>query len=144
MVSSGPNREESVGSQLQDHFLNLEQRRDREVSVHTTHSDKSHSRSGSHVSYRKDTINLQLEIDHLRRKLRQKQRIRFPSSLGSPSDDDGSYRPRSRTPPNEFFYYNKECHHRQRNRSPTYKGLGNDAMRKALCQISKITVCIGD
>ena len=112
--------------------------------MHTTHSDKSHSRSGSHVSYRKDTINLQLEIDHLRRKLRQKQRIRFPSSLGSPSDDDGSYRPRSRTPPNEFFYYNKECHHRQRNRSPTYRGLGNDTMSKALCQISKITVCTGD
>ena len=76
MVSSGPNREESVGSQLQDHFLNLEQRRDREVSVHTTHSDKSHSRSGSHVSYREDTRNLQLEIDHLRRKLHRKQRMR--------------------------------------------------------------------
>ena len=33
MVGSGPNREESIGSQLQDHFLNLERRRDREVSV---------------------------------------------------------------------------------------------------------------
>ena len=33
MVCSGPNREESIGSQLQDHFLNLERRRDREVSV---------------------------------------------------------------------------------------------------------------
>ena len=33
MVGSGPNREESIGSQRQDHFLNLESRRDREVSV---------------------------------------------------------------------------------------------------------------
>ena len=33
MVGSGPNREESIGSQRQDHFLNLERRRDREVSV---------------------------------------------------------------------------------------------------------------
>ena len=33
MVGLGPNREESIGSQLQDHFLNLERRRDREVSV---------------------------------------------------------------------------------------------------------------
>ena len=33
MVGSGPNWEESIGSQCQDHFLNLERRRDREVSV---------------------------------------------------------------------------------------------------------------
>ena len=36
MVGSGPNQKEFVGSQRQDHFLNLERRRDREVSVHTT------------------------------------------------------------------------------------------------------------
>ena len=52
--------EESVGSQRQDHFLNLEQRRDREVSVHITHIDRSHSRSGSHVSKGEDTRNMQL------------------------------------------------------------------------------------
>ena len=33
MVGSGPNWEESISSQRQDHFLNLERRRDREVSV---------------------------------------------------------------------------------------------------------------
>ena len=55
MVGLGPNREESVGSQCQDHFLNLEQRRDREVSVHTTHTNRSHSRSGSHMSHEEDT-----------------------------------------------------------------------------------------
>ena len=72
MVGSGPNREESVGSQCQDHFLNLERRRDHEVSVHTTHTSRSHSRTGSHVSHEEETRNLKLEIDHLRKKLRRK------------------------------------------------------------------------
>ena len=83
MVGSRPNREESVGSQRQDHLLNLEQRRDREVSVHITRTSRSHSRSGSHVSHREDTRNLQLEIDHLRRKLRRKRRRGTPLSSGS-------------------------------------------------------------
>ena len=83
MVGSGPNREEYVGSQRQDHFLNLERRRDYEVSVHTTHTSKSHSRTRSHVSHGEDTRNLQLEIDHLHRKLRGKQRKESPLSSGS-------------------------------------------------------------
>ena len=33
MVGLGSNREESVGSQRQDQFLNLERRRDRDVST---------------------------------------------------------------------------------------------------------------
>ena len=70
MIGSRPNREKFVGSQCQDHFLNLKRRRDREVSVHTTHISMSYSRSGSHVSHGEDTRNLQLEINHLRRKLR--------------------------------------------------------------------------
>ena len=48
---------ESVRSQCQDHFLNLEQRRDCEVSVHTTHTSRSHSRSRSHMSHGEDTKN---------------------------------------------------------------------------------------
>ena len=83
MVGLGPNHEQSVGSQCQDHFLNLEQRRDREVSVHTTHTSRIHSRSGSHVSYGEDTRNLQLEIDHLRRNLCCKEMRGTPSSSGS-------------------------------------------------------------
>ena len=47
--------EESVGSQCQDYFLNLEQIRDREVSVHTTHTSRNHSSSKSHVSHGEDT-----------------------------------------------------------------------------------------
>ena len=50
MVGLGPHQEESMGSQRQDDFLNLERRRDWEVSVHTTYTSGSHSRGGSHVS----------------------------------------------------------------------------------------------
>ena len=133
----GPNYEESVASQCQDHFLNLKQRRDREVSIHTTHTSRSHSRSGSHVSHIEDTRNLQLEIDHLWRKLHRKQRRGTPSSLGSQSDNDDNYRPRSRTLPSESFSYNEERHHRRRSRSPGYRDLGNDAISRVLRQISK-------
>ena len=138
MVSSRLNSEESVGSQRQDQFLNLEQRRDHEVNVHTTHTSRSPSRSGSHVSHGENTKNMQLETDHLRRKLRLKQRRRTPSSSESPSDDDdGSYRPRSRTTPSESFSYDEDCPYRRRSRSPSHRGLGNDAISRALHQISK-------
>ena len=137
MVGSGLNREESVGSQRQDQFLNLERRRNREVSVHTTHTSKSHSRSGSHVSHGENTRNMQLEIDPLQRKLHHKQWRGTPLSSESPSDDNGSYKPRSRNPPSESLSYDKDCHRRQRGRSSSHRGLGRNAMSKALRQISK-------
>ena len=68
MVGSGPNQAESMGSQRQDHFRDLEQKRDLEGSVHTTHN-KSQSRGGSHISHEENARNMQLEIDHLQRKL---------------------------------------------------------------------------
>ena len=55
MVDSGPNLKESIGSQRQDHFINLELRRDREVSMRTTYISRSQSRSGSHLSHEKNT-----------------------------------------------------------------------------------------
>ena len=137
MASSGPNREESVGSQHQDHFLNLERKRDREVSVHMTHTSRSHSRIGSHVLHGEETKNLQVEIDHLHRKLRRKQRRESLSSSRSESGDDDSYRKESITPHNESFSYREERYHRQRSRSPAHRGLGNDAMSRALRQIPK-------
>ena len=138
MVGLGSNYEESVGSQNQDQFLNLERMRDREVSVHTTHTSRNHSRIGSHVSHGENTRNMQLEIDHLRRKLRRKQRRGTPLSSESHSDDgDGSYRPRSRTPTNESFSRDEDRHHRRRSRSLSRRGLGNDAMSRVLRQISK-------
>ena len=43
----------------------------------------------------------------------------------------------SRTPPSESFSYDEEHHHKRRYKNPSHKGLGNDAMSKALNQISK-------
>ena len=68
MVSSGLNQAKSMWSQREDHFVNLERRRDREVSMHTTHTNKSQSRNGSHISHEKDTRAVQMKIDHLKRK----------------------------------------------------------------------------
>ena len=55
MVGSGPYQAESMGSQREDHFVNLEQRRDRDVSMHTTRTSKSQSRNASHLSHEEDT-----------------------------------------------------------------------------------------
>ena len=75
MVVLGPHREESVGSQREDQFVNLERRRDCKVnhppSVHTSHTNRSHSRTGSHLSHGEETCNLKLEIDHLHRSCKQ-------------------------------------------------------------------------
>ena len=139
MVGSGPNLEESIGSQCQDHFVNLERKRDQEVSVHTTHTSRSQSQSESHLSYEKNTKAIQLEIDHLKRKLCHERRRQIPSNsdFSSNDEEDGSYRHRSQTPHNQSFLYDEDCHHGRRNRNPSSKGLGNDAMSKALNQISK-------
>ncbi|XP_050262723.1 uncharacterized protein LOC126707163 [Quercus robur] len=82
---------------------------------------------------------MQCEIDELRRELRHARRRRSsPSSEPSSEETDGaSYRRRSRTPPSETFSYEEEHHHRRRYKSPPCKGLGNDAMNKALSQVSK-------
>ena len=146
MVGSGLNREESVGSQCEDRFANLERRRDREVnqipSVHTTHTSRSHSRIGSHVSHGEETLNLRLEIDHLCKKLRRKHRKTSPFSSKTDSSGDSSYKPRSRTPLSESFSLSsqldkEERYHKKKDKSPTPRSMGNDAMNKALSQISK-------
>ena len=109
--------------------------------MHTTHTSRSHSQGGSHVSQRKnDNKAMQREIDDLKKKLHYAQRKRSPSSsdVSSNDEEDASYRQMSRTPPSESFSYNEEHHHRQKYKSPPHKGLGNDAMSKALNQISKL------
>ena len=130
---------ESKGSQHCDPFVNLEQRGDREGSVHTTHTNKSQSRGKSRVSYTKNNRDIQREIDELKRELRHAQRNRLSpnSEFSSEEADDASYRQRSKTPPSESFSYNGEYYHRRRYKSPTRKGLRNDAMNKALSKISK-------
>ena len=127
-----------MGSQRQDHFRDLEQKRDLEGSVHTPHN-RSQSRGGSHISHEENARNMQLEIDHLRRKLCHEWWRKTPSkSVSSSSEEDvGSYRPRSRTPPSKSFLYDEDYHHERRNRSSSSKGLRHDAMSRAFNQISR-------
>ena len=139
MVGSGPHQAKSMEFQREDHFVNLERRRDRDVSVHTIHTSRSQSKNASHLSYGDDTRALQLEINHLKRKLRCERRKRtlFVSGSSIDNDEDCSYRRRSRTPPSEYFSYDEDVHHKCRSRNLSSKGLGNDAMSRALNQISK-------
>ena len=107
--------------------------------MHTTYTSRSHSRVGSHISQEQNNRAMQLEIDHLKRKLCHARRKRTPSNSDLSSDDgeDACYRRRSRTPPSKSFSYDEECHHKRRYKSPPRKGLGNDAISKALNRISK-------
>ena len=107
--------------------------------MHTTHTSKSQSRGKSHVSHAKNDRDMQREIDELKRELRHaRQRRSSPSSEPSSEEtDDASYRRRSRTLPSKTFSYDEEHYHRCRYKSPPCKGLGNDAMNKALSQVSK-------
>ena len=64
---------EPANSQRQDDFLNLERERDlaeyRKGSVRTTHTSKSYSQRGSHISQRQDDNKaMQKEIDNLKKK----------------------------------------------------------------------------
>ena len=139
MVGSSSNQAESMGSQHQDHFHELEQRRDWEGSVHTTYTNRSHSRGCSHLSNKKDTEAMPLEIDHLKRSLRHERRKRAPSvsNFSSDGEEDASYRHRSRTPPSKSFSYDEDYLHEHRNRDSSSRGLGNDVICRALNQISR-------
>ena len=94
----------------------------------------------SHVSQRQnDKQAMQQEIDDLKRKLRHAQRRRSHSRPDMPSDDesDDDYRQRLRTPPNETFSHEEEHYWRRERKSPSPRGLGNDAMSRTLDQLSK-------
>ena len=120
-------------------ILILEQKRDREGSVHTTRTSKSQSWGKSHVSHEENARNMQLEIDHLKRSLCHERRRQAPSNSDYSSNDekDASYKQRSRTPSSESFSYDKDYRHERKNRNSFSGGMGNDAMSKALNQISK-------
>ena len=107
--------------------------------MHTTHTSGSQSRTGSHTCHEKNAKDMQLEIDHLKRKLRYERRRQTPfnSNFSSDNEEDGSYRRRSRTPPSKFFSNEEDYHHKRRNRISSSKGLGNDAMSPTFNQISR-------
>ena len=139
MVGLGLHIAESMGSQLQDHFRDLEWKRDWEGSVHTTHTSKSQFWSKSHVPHDENARNMQLEIDHLKRSLHHERKKRAPSNSDHSSDDekDADYRQRSRTPLSESFSYDEDYRHERWNKNSSLGGMGNDAMSRALNQISK-------
>ena len=107
--------------------------------MHITHTSRSQSRGGSHISHEENTRSLHLEIDRFRRRLRHEQQRRTPSDSNPSYEDEGdcSYRPKSKTPPSESFSYDEDRHYKRRSKSLPHKGLGNDAMSRALNQISK-------
>ena len=82
---------------------------------------------------------MQLEINRFRRRLQRERQRRTPSYSDPFSDDvrDGSYRPRSRTPPSESFSCDEDHHYECKNKGPSCKGLGNNALSRVLNQISK-------
>ena len=59
------------------------------------------------------------------------------SELSSKDTDDVMYKRRSRTPPSETFSGDKEYRHKRKNKSPTHKGLANNAMNEALSQVAR-------
>ena len=139
-----PQLTEPIGSQRQNNpsnpGTNLGNGRNYEVSVHTTQTSQSRTQIGSRVSWRRnDHQAMQREIEDLKRKLRHARRKQSPSSSDASSneEEDVSYRRRSRTPPSETFSYEKEVRPAWRYESPSSKGLGNDAMNKALDHISR-------
>ena len=138
-IDANPHQAESRGSQHGDPYRSPVRREGREGSVRITHTTKSHSRGKSHVSHAKNDRNLQGEVDELKRELRHAWRERSPpcSEPSSMETDGASYRRRSRTPPSETFSYEEEHSHRHRHRSPPSRSLGNNAMNKALSQVSK-------
>ena len=82
---------------------------------------------------------MQREIDGLKKKLRCARRRRSsPDSKPSSEEiDDVTYKRRSRNPPSETFFSDEEYSHKCNNKSPTHKGLGNNAMSEALNQVAK-------
>ena len=115
-------------------------------SYHTKCTKRSHSNTRNHVSHDQEMRKLQQEIKRLRSKLRRRERERrSPSPLpsdGSRGSRDRLYHRRSRTPSSESYStsthkdkWEKSSYDREK--MPSHHGMGNNAMSKALQQISK-------
>ena len=107
--------------------------------MQTTPTSKSQSRGKSHVSHAKNERDIQREIDELKKKLHYARRRHSSpdSKLSSEETDDATYRRRSRTLPSETFSGGEEYSYKRKNKSPTHKGIGNNAMNEALNQVAK-------
>ena len=107
--------------------------------MHTTHTSKSQSRGKSHVSHARSEKDMQREVDELKKKLRRvrQRHSSLDSELSTEDTDDVTYKQRSKTPPSETFSGNEEYRHKRKNKSPTHKGLGNNAMNEVLSQVAR-------
>ena len=142
MEGSGPHQTRHADSQQQNNFLNLQQEKNqdkqREGSVNTSHMSRSRSKGKDHASHKQnDCKALQQEIDDLKKKLSRAKRKRPSLDSDTSSEEDNEYRQRSRTPPSETFSYEEEQPRKRGHKSPSYQGLANDAMSKALDRISQ-------
>ncbi|XP_065633356.1 uncharacterized protein LOC136069111 [Quercus suber] len=90
----------------------------------------------SHLEKNRD---LQREIEKLKRELRHAKRKRAPSYSDEDPDDepDVTYQHKSRTPASESYTYEEESHCKGQRRNPSHGDVGNDAMSRALNQISR-------
>ena len=134
-----PHQAESGGSQHHNSVLNPQQRGNHEGSMYTTYTSKSQSWGKSHVSHAENERDMQHEIDKLKKELRHTRwRCSSPDSkLSSEETDDATYRRRSRTPPSETFSGDQESRHKRKNKSPTHKGLGNNARNEVLNRVAR-------
>ncbi|XP_030959196.1 uncharacterized protein LOC115981163 [Quercus lobata] len=142
MEGLGSRQTGHADSQRQDNFLNVErgnnQDNQREGSVNTSYTSKSRSKGKDHASHEQnDRKALRKEIGDLKKKLRRAQQKRPSPGSSSNSDEDNEYRRRSRTPSSETFSYEEERPRKRSSKSPSYQGLANDAMSKALDRISQ-------
>ena len=101
----------SGGSQHSYSEVNPQQRRDREQSGQTMHTNRSQSRGKSHVSHAENEKEMQREITELKKKLRRalRKRASLESESSSGDIEDDTYRQRSKTPPSETFSSDEEC-----------------------------------
>ena len=129
-----PHQAESGGPQRNHSVINPQQRGDHEESMQTTPTSKSPSQGKSHVSHAKNERDMQCEINELKKKLHRARRrcLSLDSEPSFEETDDATYKRRSRTPPSETLSGDKEYSHKRKNKSPTHKGLGNNAMNEAL------------
>ena len=143
---AGSHQPEPTRSQQQgnfpnpEHGQNEENGRFQEGSINTTQTNKSHSRVGSHISQRRDDKQaMQREINDLKRKLRLAQRRQSPLAQThlSTTKTMTTIGKGPGPPPSETFFHVKEPHQRHERRSPSPKGLGHDAMNRALDQLSR-------
>ena len=140
-------REGSVSShpEQQDQFLNLENRRDREIARSKSRSSKpAYPSQCGHLS--NETVGLRREVNHLCRRIRWNQRNRRSrsptTSSGSRLEPKWRWRRRNRTRLSKMETDSSKDSHRERQHYKQHRSIlqGNrdsDTISKALSQISK-------